>query len=190
MKHLILIILLILPLSSFAGDCNGFRPFHGGVASQGAHARASCTCESCHTGGFNAGTAPRTCVGCHMGQKPTATQKPANHIQTGSIGCESCHSASLMQFTPATMNHNVVAGQACNSCHGVSTIGKPSGHITTASDCITCHKSTSNWDARMNHTGITTGCSNCHQKSSSHIATGLECTVCHNTGFTSWSCSP
>lgn len=143
MKRFLLALLFLIPLFANATDCNGFRPFHGGLASQGAHAKASCTCDSCHQGGFSRGTAPSTCVGCHMGQRPTAMQKTPGHIQTGSIGCENCHSASSMSFD----------------------------------------------DAKMNHTGITSGCATCHKQSATHIATGMECTVCHNTSnFTSWSC--
>ncbi len=191
MKKLFLLALLFLiPMFSNAADCNGFRPFHGGLASQGAHAKASCTCDSCHTPGiYTAGSAPRTCVGCHMGQKSTARQKTPSHIQTGSIGCENCHSANDLSFDSGRMNHIAVAGQACTSCHGVSARGKPSDHIPTSEACDVCHKPSSSWDAKMNHTGITSGCASCHKQSANHVATGMECTVCHNTSnFTSWSC--
>ena len=183
MKRLLLLILLF-PLLAHAGGCDKYQIFH----STQAHNVSICECTSCHLGSLNKGTAPTTCIGCHMGARPAAPQKPASHINTSSIGCENCH--GVTSFLGSHMNHSVVSGQSCNSCHGVSPSarGKPSDHVQTSADCGTCHLKTSSWDAKMNHTGIVTGCSSCHSrdKDAGHIPTTASCETCHS-GFTSWT---
>ena len=180
MKKLLVLALILFPLFANAGGCDKYNAFH----STQAHHTTICTCDSCHLGSLNKGTAPTTCVGCHMGARPAAPQKPLTHIASGSIDCASCHSST--SFVGAHMNHSVVSGQSCTTCHGVTSRGKPNGHIPTTLDCDTCHKTTS-WDAKMSHVGITTGCITCHSKDklSSHIQTTLSCENCHS-GFATW----
>jgi hypothetical protein len=176
-------ITLMFSHMALAGGCDKYNAFH----STQAHSTTICSCDSCHLGSLNRGTAPTTCIGCHMGARPAAPQKPPSHISTSSIGCENCHGVTT--FASARMNHSVVSGQTCNSCHGVSASApkKPSDHIQTTADCSVCHK-TSSWDANMNHTGIVSNCVQCHlkDKRSSHIPTTLSCENCHS-GTNTWS---
>jgi hypothetical protein len=107
------------------------------------------------------------------------------HDRGGCKTCDSCH-----------LNGNLHAGGAgggatCNSCHlgtRPAATPKPVGHIQTSLDCITCHALKSSFDgARMNHTGIVTGCSTCHKKEAGHPEVSTQtCESCHAT--TSWSC--
>lgn len=168
--------------------CNNYKPLHTQSYLQGAHARGSCGCTSCHLGGFSVSTAPKTCIGCHMGQRNTAMQMNATHIKPINIACENCHNVNT--FAGAKMNHSVVTTQACSTCHNkVNARGKPSEHIATIQECSDCHKTTSSWDAKMNHTGITTGCATCHAndktRQANHIPTTESCETCHSS-FTTW----
>jgi hypothetical protein len=207
-KHLMLLGLIVLaftylfpkfnvgevsPISNVysISTCDGMWTEHTRFdITSGGHAQGKCQCDSCHVGGFYAGSAPTTCIGCHMGGRPAAIQKPANHISTSAIGCENCHKTT--SFGAYTMNHSAVAGQACSTCHGVNQFatGKPSDHVKTALDCSSCHHSTSNWDAKFDHdlAGVVAGtCNTCHLTGangakmmvSNHIPTTESCDACH-----------
>jgi hypothetical protein len=94
----------------------------------------SATCESCHSGAY---------------QAAGAEAKPANHIPTALVGggdCKTCHTST--SSWSARMNHNnIVTG--CKTCHasGTSYLGsmekKSVTHESrTATDCSQsgCHR--------------------------------------------------
>ena len=180
-------------------NCEGMKTEHLRFdVLSGGHNCAVVTCDQCHVGGFYGGSAPNTCIGCHMGGRNTATVKPPTHIRTDAISCDACHSASSNSFLGAKMNHTIVVSQACSSCHGVSPSvrGKPNNHVPTILDCATCHTSKS-WDAHFDHikAGVTpTTCNTCHtsgvsgavKKPTNHIPTTESCDSCH-TGYSTFN---
>ena len=152
-------------------------------------------CEQCHVGGIFKGT-PKECAGCHtLGSRVGATPKPINHVQT-TFSCDTCHVSPTSFLVKSFQHFGIVNG--CASCHsdtanqslGVVKINRAT-HITTFMPCENCHINTSTFlSARMDHTGITSGCANCHggqspkvvSQPAAHIATnGLDCGACHNT---------
>ena len=154
------------------------------------------------------------CGTCHTTTSfAVATAKPANHIPT-TQGCALCH-ANLTTYKPGVMNHAGIAG-GCTVCHaaapagiaflGVTPVPQGNGHIPTAADCATCHKSTATFGpgTSMVHTGISSGCATCHDtgksftgvsnlktKPATHIPTGAACESCHAPGnFTTFGGTP
>lgn len=122
-----------------------------------------------------------TCDG--MWAEHTFFQLTNGHAQ-GKCSCASCHIGS---FSPGSAG----GGTTCNSCHMGSrpaAMMKPSGHIPTQGDCGLCHTTTTFGNARMNHTGIVTGCASCHSKKIGHVVTSQPCENCHNTNSNGWKC--
>ena len=179
MKKLLLILMLMMPMFAQA-QCDKYIPKH----SAQAHPVNICSCDSCHQGGLNKGTAPTGCFQCHS-TRSAATMYGASHVRSANIECSNCH--TVQSFLSAHMNHSAVISINCSSCHGVSpdARGKPNDHIPTTAECNTCHK-TSTWDAKMNHTGIVSGCASCHakDKNNSHIPTTAACETCHTSTMT------
>jgi hypothetical protein len=104
-----------------------------------------------------------TCTSCHSGVyvSQNARAKNSGHVVT-SADCVTCHTASntigYTTFLGAAFSHSATypsfpsaspASPTCSSCHGSTATGKNAGHISTTSDCISCH------------TNATTGCPNC-----------------------------
>ncbi len=152
-------------------------------------------CEQCHVGGVFKGT-PKECAGCHtIGSRVGATPKPINHVQT-TFSCDTCHVSPTSFLVKSFQHFGIVNG--CATCHsdtsnqsiGVVKINRAT-HIATFLPCENCHINTSTFlSARMDHTGITSGCASCHGGQSAkvvsqpvaHIPTnGLDCGACHNT---------
>ena len=130
-------------------------------------------CSSCHTanyvsGGFGPATAmtaakhafvPTTCDTCHdtgdnfyVGSGTPLQLRPADHLapngtaqqQTGD--CSGCHNTTNWNSTALPAGHMPNPGnQACTVCHTAA----PSNYTTLASNAVL-------------HTGITTGCAQCH----------------------------
>ena len=196
------------------------------------HLQTAAQCDTCHIstltpGGFAltnrvnphpAGYPPTTTcqtAGCHDGV--TATGQIAGHIQTtAGAQCGQCHSSTAANFSvglPNIMNHAFVNIASCATCHGtgrtfpgVTMVTFPTGHIPTSLDCSSCHSNTTIPNGfrvfTMNHTGLTTGCINCHGTSaggtflpstpalvtkpaSGHIPTSAPCENCHPASRTS-----
>lgn len=107
----------------------------------GGHRQGKCTCASCHSGGFYAGSAPNTCWGCHNGARPDAMRQPTNHVPTQSLNgydCKMCH--TVISFSTAKKpDHSLLAGMSCKMCHGANYLGvvsRPVNHKSkTAVDC-------------------------------------------------------
>jgi len=166
------------------------------------HTSAGMTpCESCHTS-----TSSFTVA--------TGGSKPSNHLPT-TQPCSLCHNGA--SYYPGVMNHTGISS-GCTTCHngqvfaGVTPVSKPVNHLPTNRPCETCH-TTSNTSpggfsgGTMNHTGIVSGCANCHNgqafagvapksKSTNHIpyamyllgGASMSCEFCHSrTVFTSFT---
>ncbi|MFO1271915.1 MAG: hypothetical protein U1F50_09595 [Rubrivivax sp.] len=148
-------------------------------------------CETCHVRGIFKGT-PRDCAGCHVSGNTMGALAPTlRHFPT-QRACSDCHTSNA--FTGARYDHqDALAGQ-CNSCHNaVWAPGKSAGHPPTNFSCDQCHSRLSfsnlikpadhlpqvgtatcttchtgaNFEAQMNHAGITGNCVACH------VTTGL-----------------
>jgi hypothetical protein len=134
-------------------------------------------CSSCHassyvTGGFGPATAmspakhafvPTTCDTCHdtgksfyVGGGMALQLRPADHIATPNPAtqatgdCSLCHNTTVWT-TPTTLpnNHMPIPGtQTCSVCH-IGNLGTQAGYATLATIPVL-------------HTGITTGCAQCH----------------------------
>ena len=181
-------------------------------------------CSVCHsnTATFTAwvmnhsGVSITTCNNCHGGQTfatgKTPVTKGSNHITTAK-DCLTCHTGTTL-FAGGRMGtaEHIANGNttSCATCHGgqafqgVTPVTKPATHLTTASDCSTCHSTTNfttfagTWT--MNHTGITVNCMSCHNgqafatgvvpvskinaPSPSHVPTTADCSNCHTVTTT------
>jgi predicted CXXCH cytochrome family protein len=194
---------------SHAGITSGCVSCHNGATATGknpTHIATTNLCENCHTT-----TAFRpalrtdhtqvtgTCVSCHSGTVSISTGlipgKSTAHIAT-SNSCQSCHTTNA--WTPATVDHAQIplAQQgSCITCHnGTKASGKPGTHIPTTAECGSCHTTLAWKPATFSHTGITTGCSSCHDgvkatgkqdAPAPHFVTTRDCNFCHTT--TAWS---
>ena len=184
------------------------------VAPPATHVPTSQPCELCHSAtkftNFSGGTMNHAgitsgCANCHAAGKSffgvTIVTPPATHIPIGGAACETCHAAAkFTNFSGTAMNHTPVASTTCATCHasgksffGVTIVTLPTtGHIPnpTSLDCKGCHTSTTSFKTwTMNHTGITTNCTQCHggqyagvrSKPNDHPPTTQDCSVCHNT---------
>ena len=130
-----------------------------------------------------------------LGQQGTSR---FDHFKTGfpltgahmTVECVSCHINGRLQGTP----------RACAACHnGTLAPGMPANHVPTwVPTCDTCHRSSVTFARTpMNHTGISSGCTTCHNgqtfagvtpvsKPNNHIATTADCVSCH-TSFASFA---
>jgi hypothetical protein len=207
--------------------CHNGQAFYGvtPVTKVSGHVPTTANCEACHTatdpvpGGFafviatfnhaasgnpNAVDGSHGCVSCHNGTN--ATGKATGHVPT-TAACDLCHKTTDANFTMAVMNHSGITS-GCTACHsgqtfvGVTPVAKPAGvaHIPTTQDCVLCHKNTNPGgfaSYAMDHTGIATGCINCHNigspyvttipnalvtlPASGHIPTSAGCETCHTS---------
>jgi len=202
-----------------AGACNSCHlGQYSGVTSQPANhiPTAGAQCDLCHTpantGGYTSfiggdyihtGAVPPlaagNCSGCHTGQHPGVSGKPANHIPT-SAQCDTCHTSAntsnYLTFLGATI-HTTPPG-VCSTCHnGVYAKGKSTLHISTTAACDTCHTqaNTANYTTFLGATFVHTApigvCSTCHNgvaakgKTATHIITTSACDACHTQTNTS-----
>ena len=200
------------------GRCN---QCHDGIQAVGKHSQhlvttASCDSSGCHTNTnyvtfaglqFNhAGVMPGACGTCHSGQTAGAPTQTPGHIPYTGNGCDNCHMTppAATSFAPATMNHTAVASLTCSKCHNGSYISQGAlaktnkvNHVTTTQECNVCHHSyTTFLGATYDHTGVTSGCTNCHGTGANgakmktpgvHIPTSNSCESCHSTSvFTSF----
>ena len=151
------------------------------------------------------------CGSCHSSTTSFTTgvvTQPANHIPT-TQPCTLCHTTPG-NFSVATMNHAGIT-TGCAACHAtglsfanVTPVSPPPTHVPTSQSCELCHspgKFTNFSGAAMNHSGITSGCTNCHANGKSffgvtivtqpatHIPIGTAaCENCHSPAtFTSFA---
>jgi hypothetical protein len=138
-------------------------------------------------------------------------------------GCKDCHNGSttfqgmgLATYWPAAMSSIHATQTDCvgSGCHTTTTFSSASGsksatHIPTTATCSSCHPGGASQVAAMNHAGMVSGCTACHNGQSfadhtsstglkpvskanfpPHVATALDCSSCHYpspNGFTSFA---
>ena len=159
----------------------GFGPTNMSAAK---HAFVPTSCDTCHEAGLS----------FYLGASTPALQgRPADHLSGGTPqkatgDCSGCHETNDWNTTALPAGHMPNPGnQACAVCH-IAINGTTQSYATLASNAIL-------------HTGITTGCAQCHGGTSSlsfynnndnpksavlsppHIPafTGTDCSSCHVT---------
>ncbi|MBI3478802.1 MAG: hypothetical protein HY016_00345 [Nitrosomonadales bacterium] len=182
------------------------------------HAGIVSNCAQCHNGQVFAGVTPLSkpsthlltsspCENCHTSTSTflvmNLTTPPMGHLPTTSP-CSTCHGVGAA-FLPGVMTHTGIMG-GCASCHngqvftGVTPVAKPVNHLPTSAPCETCHSTSSTAvggfaGTTMKHTGIVSGCTNCHNgqsffgvtpplpvsKATNHIPTSMSCETCHTS---------
>jgi len=205
------------PISSGCADCHngtdatGLDPTtHISIVIPGSSPPTNWDCSECHnTSQFKGATFDHLdsngkkivdgCADCHNGNG--APGKKTNHIPTGD-DCHVCHTTA--GFYPSTWHHTGIDGVRCDSCHdGIIATGKPTpqqdpNHPLTTDDCGGCHtpETVDGWFTTFDHTGITSGCSDCHNGvrakgmlpstkypgNWNHIPTTEDCSSCHTPG--------
>ena len=188
------------------------------VAMTSKHIPITTGCESCHNVSsfgavqFNHSMVnTNTCANCHDGVRTRGLS--ATHIPIGNISCGACH--STVAFIPVPLfDHGLLKGMSpapgCASCHnGITAKGMPANHLPRSSpaQCASCHIAstavyTSFAGGQMDHTGLTSGCADCHGPSvvagqfagitsivvmpptspagpGSHIPSSITCESCH-----------
>jgi hypothetical protein len=157
-------------------------------AAPGGHTVTSLDCSACHPLTTTFSMASLTVV-------------PVGHLPT-TQACSICHGAGFGPGSGVMTHTGILTG--CASCHngqvftGVAPKSKPVNHLPSSLPCETCH-SKSNFTTfsgtLMVHTGILSGCTNCHNgqvfagvapiaKPSNHLPTGMSCETCHSTSKT------
>ena len=195
------------------GVVDGCFKCHDGISATGkspAHLPTSNDCQNCHTtvawrpANFDhndVSVAGHVCVDCHDGRR--ATGRSSAHFATNTNDCALCHTTTA--WKPAKWDHQYALDlPTCLNCHNglrPPALGKanaPSPHLPSNNDCTSCHTNTANYTtwagAKMDHTGITTGCVSCHNnifivggkpvqgKTPTHIKTTNSCESCHVIG--------
>ena len=200
-------------------ECSGCHIVNnqrGATAMPFRHIQISGGCDNCHNASsfgqvlFNhASTVTGACWTCHDGTRAVA--KSATHVTT-SLSCDVCHSTS--GFVPVrSFPHDALGGDlsTCGSCHdGRIAKGMPGNHLprSNSAQCGTCHiqstltNYTSFAGGKMDHTGMSSGCADCHGPSitsgtfagissivvmpptspagpGSHIPSSIKCESCH-----------
>jgi len=204
-----------------------FTTFGGTVMTTAMHTVvAAQTCANCHETGktfFGVTMVTRAnglakspshpptgdCIACHSTSTFVTATKPLNHIPT-SLACATCHTTG--DYSKYVMSHQGITSN-CAQCHGPNLVfatnfvpkAPPPKHIPYTAACEFCHAPanfTTFSGTKMNHTGTTTGCDQCHgpgltffgtspkapPTSKPHIPyAGAECEACHApTNYTSW----
>lgn len=146
-------------IGTYCNSCHYSDSFksHNRASADQYHTNITSNCSTCHSGRY-----------------------PASHASSGrTSGCESCHSYKNGAWSLTSGAHNHTSG--CSSCHASK---KPASHANRPNTCESCH-TYPNWNsAKMDHSGITSGCASCHSK---HYS-GYGCEGCHTLGI-NWSFS-
>ena len=215
---------VFVPLSAHAGECQLYETTHLAYPLDGAHLQGGkCTvCASCHTNATFIGT-PKTCDACHASSGLRASvYKSTAHFSIATMTCDTCHNTSSYTATWSMTHSALPNGVRCDSCHNgsyeaynahskadfVSSSSNPvlTTHMTTTSDCNTCHTPPTsgmrfpitawqNVSISAIHSGLTLSstCSTCHNGTNAtgknsattgtggiHPVTSLECGACHS----------
>ncbi|MBI4693457.1 MAG: hypothetical protein HY749_05495 [Gammaproteobacteria bacterium] len=164
-------------------------------------------CSGCHVPGdptwkanpHTPGNLANGCYSCHNGTS-AVTKGPA-HLGTSTL-CESCHATTAWSPRTAMDHTQVTQLTPCIACHdgavhdAITVVGKGQTHLPTFAGCDSCH-GTAAWTpvTTFAHTGITTGCIDCHtgtfppalgKNPATHIASSTRCQMCHQ-GTTAWT---
>jgi hypothetical protein len=170
--------------------------FGGTTMSAGKHAFVPTTCDTCHEAGLNFYPG----AGLNLqGRPPTHVSSP-NPASQKTGDCSLCHNTTVWT-TPTSLpnGHMPIPGtQTCSVCHTGTLTADPNSYAQLASIPIL-------------HTGITTGCAQCHGGSTQltfynnndnpkaaaalsppHIPafTGEDCSACHKANYVAGGFGP
>ncbi|MDH5508936.1 MAG: hypothetical protein OEZ32_01130 [Nitrospinota bacterium] len=157
----------------------------------GAH--GSFACGDCHASTARTGASSpllremsgdQICARCHMGDYNRTSLFNHGAYKIGTH-CNSCHYSDNFKYhtRPSHNKYHEKISSSCVACHPGKT---PGGHLADGRTglCEMCHKYP-NWQGTgFSHSGVTSGCSNCHSK---HYS-GFPCESCHTFGI-SWGFS-
>lgn len=154
-------------------------------------------CGACHTVkanwsgaiDFSHSPVPTSCIGCHVGDRPTGTvgtNPPFNHASNNGAGlgdCKICHLSPGVTWTGGVISHSP-RPTTCAGCHGTQ---KPAAavrstnpvvvdgqhyvndylHSLVAGDCAACHAGVppqaSDWTGgKYSHSPAPASCTTCH----------------------------
>ena len=175
---------------------NGAFDASGSIGKTATHppTQPGVDCHDCHSTtsfadpNFDHAGVTTGCLACH------GDDLPAVHVpRPAGSECVLCHRVPPPDdFTMATaFNHSSVTTLRCDACHSGAfvadgALGKSLNHPPTQpnQDCNACHKNTTSFtNADFDHTGVTTGCNQCHasEVTATHIPrpAGSECILCH-----------
>ncbi len=206
---------------SNANDYSVYQMNHQGISNG---------CATCHAAGLSfANIVPKAppanhfpivglpCENCHSPTNFGAFGPGTQMSHTGISGnCATCHEKGMSWFgvtmvtRPTTaQDPNHPASGECSNCHtsttsfaaGITGGNKPANHIPTTQACTLCHANSKDYSVfKMDHTGITGNCAQCHAAGlsfanivpkappSNHLPiTNLPCENCHApTKFTAF----
>jgi hypothetical protein len=170
--------------------------FGGTAMSAGKHAFVPTTCDTCHEAGLNFYPG----AGLNLqGRPPTHVSSP-NPASQATGDCSLCHNTTTWT-TPTTLpnGHMPIPGtQTCSVCHIGTLTADPNSYAQLATIPVL-------------HTGITTGCAQCHGGSTAltfynnndnpkaaaslsppHIPafTGEDCSACHKANYVAGGFGP
>jgi hypothetical protein len=143
-------------------------------------------CDSCHTSGYSNWangkfhsnvTVNNQCATCHTGAFNGPDGKSGNHIPYTSVsaaagaGCETCHKGSFTSWATGKFHSNVNSSTQCASCHLTSAFG------------LTARPN------NADHTGVTSGCEDCHQTPGSWAVTANKTKPDHSRFTSSTPCA-
>jgi len=178
----------------------------GGVSSQRAMALVEVTNPGDDLTGIRVHTSFQSqCSECHDGrfavpEPPFDNPVPPKiglHPATSNL-CQGCHTTFGFDLLRSVDHDEAFAN--CSTCHNnVIAIGKSEFHQVTTAECDECHSTTTflelQPDGTYDHTGITNGCTRCHNGQTAtgkdaapnppgHPTTTSDCSSCHTTtGF-------
>ena len=208
-----------MPTSMPCETCHSMTNFTSFVipAMSMSHAGIVTGCANCHNGNTFAGVTPVSkssypahmsttldCSSCHTSTTTflmaNLTTPPLGHLPSTQT-CSICHGTNFGPGSGVMAHTGITTG--CANCHngqvftGVTPVSKPVNHLTTSAPCETCHLPSKTSvggfaGTTMVHTGITGGCTNCHNgqtfagiapvaKPATHLPTSMACETCHST---------
>jgi hypothetical protein len=170
--------------------------FGGTTMSAGKHAFVPTMCNTCHEAGLNFYPG----AGLNLQGRPATHVSSPNPASQKTGDCSLCHNTTTWT-TPTTLpnNHMPIPGtQTCSVCHTGTLTADPNSYAQMASIPVL-------------HTGITTGCAQCHGGSTAltfynnndnpkaaaslsppHIPafTGEDCSACHKANYVAGGFGP
>jgi hypothetical protein len=181
-------------------SCHASNYVAGGFGSTamtaGKHAFVPTTCDTCHEAGLNFYPG----AGLNLQGRPATHVSAPNPASQATGDCSLCHNTTTWTTTTSLPNnHMPIPGtQTCSVCHTGTLTADPNSYAQMASIPVL-------------HTGITTGCAQCHGGSTAltfynnndnpktaaslsppHIPafTGEDCSACHNANYAAGGFGP
>ncbi|NJD05096.1 MAG: hypothetical protein FIA97_01185 [Methylococcaceae bacterium] len=187
------------------GNCHTGPGVYGTTVLTSGHipVKTGTSCELCHIVSLNGSTSPV------IAKYTVWSSAVIQHFGVDTASCSTCHGGT---YQAASKDYNNIFSQPANyeptnkatffKGIGVARTAVSPAHVSTASDCRTCHGASmttyADWkNATYDHQGVTSGCANsgCHDGTNAapragksatapaHLATTQDCSLCHLTSF-------